>query len=221
MQASSCLSASRTFHVSPTCVRRSEGPEGHVHLLKVEVKLLVYCSIFPSAVGLRASSEESCCSFTLTGTNARCHPGEALQACPTGIKTRSRLGETPQCPHKGAGGGCEAVLRPGMGGCKFAAVTRQSICKTRRSMLFMEAMNSSLRVHPSRLSSHALMTDRWEPHPAPPDVHIRDRTEPCRTESPSLLLLRLIRAEVSVTELQQEGERRTNSREMKPRLKQI
>lgn len=106
-----------------------------------------------------------------------------------------------------------------MGGCKLAAVTRQSVCKTRSSMLFMEAMNSSLRVHPSRLSCHALMTDRWEPHPAPPDVH--DRTEPCRTESPSLLLLRLIRAEASVTELQQEEERRTNSREMKPRLKQI
>lgn len=27
MQASSCLSASGTFHVSPTCVRRSEGHE--------------------------------------------------------------------------------------------------------------------------------------------------------------------------------------------------
>lgn len=189
-------------------------------LLKMEVKLLVYCSIFPSAVGLRVSSEESCCSITLKGTNAGHHPGEALQACPP-ISTRVRLRETPQCPHRGAGGGCEAVLRPGMGRCKLAAVTRQSVCKTRRSMLFMEAMNSSLSVHPSRLSCHALMTDRWEPHPAPPDVHIRDRTESCRTESPSLLLLRLIRAEASVTELHQEEERRTNSLEMKPRLKQI
>lgn len=95
----------------------------------------------PVSCGLRASSEESCCSITLKGTNAGHRPGEALQAYPT-YKDRVRLRETPQSPHRGDGGGCEAVLRP--------AVTR--VCKTRSSVLFVEAMNSSLRVHPSRLS---------------------------------------------------------------------